>query len=142
MLFIKTKSLTNFANKCPNFNLWFLFISCDPLGEITLFNIFYEVFTVCTSLVAEDFNGEKILISSHNVFDQIKLHILGVLLFIFFLQEKFIMPGIWTLDCLWGRMWLFVRYWGTCWIVTCIHSSYKEYCVFHKGGIDRIKHGL
>uniref|UniRef100_A0A671LJ48 Acid ceramidase n=1 Tax=Sinocyclocheilus anshuiensis TaxID=1608454 RepID=A0A671LJ48_9TELE len=30
---------------------------CVPLGEITLFNIFYEVFTVCTSIVAEDFNG-------------------------------------------------------------------------------------
>ncbi|KAA0709321.1 Acid ceramidase [Triplophysa tibetana] len=32
-------------------------ISGVPLGEITLFNIFYEVFTVCTSLVAEDFKG-------------------------------------------------------------------------------------
>ncbi|XP_020788610.1 acid ceramidase [Boleophthalmus pectinirostris] len=28
-----------------------------PLGEITLFNIFYEVFTVCTSVVAEDSKG-------------------------------------------------------------------------------------
>ncbi|KAG9335982.1 hypothetical protein JZ751_003381 [Albula glossodonta] len=28
-----------------------------PLGEVVLFNIFYEVFTVCTSLVAEDANG-------------------------------------------------------------------------------------
>ncbi|XP_033825696.1 acid ceramidase isoform X2 [Periophthalmus magnuspinnatus] len=28
-----------------------------PLGEITLFNIFYEVFTVCTSVVAEDAKG-------------------------------------------------------------------------------------
>ncbi|XP_036372807.1 N-acylsphingosine amidohydrolase (acid ceramidase) 1b [Megalops cyprinoides] len=28
-----------------------------PLGEIVLFNIFYEVFTVCTSMVAEDENG-------------------------------------------------------------------------------------
>ncbi|KAG5848305.1 hypothetical protein ANANG_G00097080 [Anguilla anguilla] len=27
------------------------------LGEVVLFNIFYEVFTVCTSLVAEDANG-------------------------------------------------------------------------------------
>lgn len=28
-----------------------------PLGEVVLFNIFYEIFTVCTSLVAEDANG-------------------------------------------------------------------------------------
>ncbi|KAJ8335926.1 hypothetical protein SKAU_G00392680 [Synaphobranchus kaupii] len=28
-----------------------------PLGEVILFNIFYEVFTVCTSLVAEDADG-------------------------------------------------------------------------------------
>ncbi|XP_060783852.1 N-acylsphingosine amidohydrolase (acid ceramidase) 1a [Neoarius graeffei] len=28
-----------------------------PLGEVMLFNIFYEVFTVCTSVVAEDLNG-------------------------------------------------------------------------------------
>uniref|UniRef100_A0A3P8WC54 Acid ceramidase n=1 Tax=Cynoglossus semilaevis TaxID=244447 RepID=A0A3P8WC54_CYNSE len=28
-----------------------------PLGEIVLFNIFYEVFTVCTSVVAEDTKG-------------------------------------------------------------------------------------
>ncbi|XP_056328124.1 N-acylsphingosine amidohydrolase (acid ceramidase) 1a [Danio aesculapii] len=32
-------------------------VSGIPLGEIVLFNIFYEVFTVCTSLVAEDLNG-------------------------------------------------------------------------------------
>jgi len=30
------------------------------LGEIALFNIFYEVFTVCTSVVAEDTNGNLI----------------------------------------------------------------------------------
>jgi len=37
---------------------------------------------------------------------------LGVLLCIFYLvvQEIFIMPGIWTLDYLWGRMCLFARY--------------------------------
>ncbi|XP_053314987.1 acid ceramidase [Spea bombifrons] len=29
-----------------------------PLGEILLFNIFYEVFTVCTSVVAEDSSGK------------------------------------------------------------------------------------
>ena len=28
-----------------------------PLGEITLYNIFYEVFTVCTSVVAEGSDG-------------------------------------------------------------------------------------
>uniref|UniRef100_A0A674BTQ2 Acid ceramidase n=1 Tax=Salmo trutta TaxID=8032 RepID=A0A674BTQ2_SALTR len=28
-----------------------------PLGEVVLYNIFYEIFTVCTSLVAEDSNG-------------------------------------------------------------------------------------
>ncbi|KAJ8383476.1 hypothetical protein AAFF_G00220720 [Aldrovandia affinis] len=32
-------------------------VSGVPLGEIVLFNIFYEVFTVCTSLVAEDADG-------------------------------------------------------------------------------------
>ncbi|XP_065127838.1 N-acylsphingosine amidohydrolase (acid ceramidase) 1a isoform X1 [Paramisgurnus dabryanus] len=32
-------------------------VSGVPLGEIALFNIFYEVFTVCTSLVAEDPKG-------------------------------------------------------------------------------------
>ncbi|XP_012674336.1 acid ceramidase [Clupea harengus] len=31
-----------------------------PLGEIALFNLFYEVFTVCTSVVAEDSNGNLI----------------------------------------------------------------------------------
>lgn len=29
-----------------------------PLGEVMLFNIFYEVFTVCTSVVAEDTSGK------------------------------------------------------------------------------------
>lgn len=29
-----------------------------PLGEIVLYNIFYEVFTVCTSIIAEDNNGK------------------------------------------------------------------------------------
>ncbi|XP_069780634.1 acid ceramidase [Narcine bancroftii] len=33
-------------------------ISGVPLGEIVFFNIFYEVFTVCTSLVAEDKTGK------------------------------------------------------------------------------------
>lgn len=27
------------------------------LGEIVIFNIFYEIFTVCTSIVAEDSTG-------------------------------------------------------------------------------------
>uniref|UniRef100_A0A8C4IIX5 Acid ceramidase n=1 Tax=Dicentrarchus labrax TaxID=13489 RepID=A0A8C4IIX5_DICLA len=31
-----------------------------PLGEVVLFNIFYEVFTVCTSIVAEDDKGNLI----------------------------------------------------------------------------------
>uniref|UniRef100_A0A3B4GF00 Acid ceramidase n=1 Tax=Pundamilia nyererei TaxID=303518 RepID=A0A3B4GF00_9CICH len=31
-----------------------------PLGEVVLFNIFYEVFTVCTSIVAEDEKGNLI----------------------------------------------------------------------------------
>ncbi|XP_016360012.1 acid ceramidase-like [Sinocyclocheilus anshuiensis] len=35
-------------------------VSGVSLGEV-LFNIFYEVFTVCTSLVAEDVNGEDII---------------------------------------------------------------------------------
>lgn len=29
-----------------------------PLGEIVLYNIFYEIFTVCTSIVAEDTQGK------------------------------------------------------------------------------------
>uniref|UniRef100_A0A671Y9I3 Acid ceramidase n=1 Tax=Sparus aurata TaxID=8175 RepID=A0A671Y9I3_SPAAU len=32
-------------------------VSGVPLGEVVLFNIFYEVFTVCTSIVAEDDKG-------------------------------------------------------------------------------------
>lgn len=28
-------------------------------GEILLFNIFYEVFTLCTSIVAQDSTGKK-----------------------------------------------------------------------------------
>ncbi|KAM3864769.1 acid ceramidase [Diretmus argenteus] len=35
-------------------------VSGLPLGEVALFNIFYEVFTVCTSVVAEDSNGSLI----------------------------------------------------------------------------------
>uniref|UniRef100_UPI003AAD6DAD acid ceramidase n=1 Tax=Centroberyx gerrardi TaxID=166262 RepID=UPI003AAD6DAD len=35
-------------------------VSGVPLGEVVLFNIFYEVFTVCTSVVAEDSNGNLI----------------------------------------------------------------------------------
>lgn len=31
-----------------------------PLGEIVLFNIFYEIFTVCTSVVAEDTKGNLV----------------------------------------------------------------------------------
>uniref|UniRef100_A0A8C6T3T3 Acid ceramidase n=1 Tax=Neogobius melanostomus TaxID=47308 RepID=A0A8C6T3T3_9GOBI len=31
-----------------------------PLGEIVLFNIFYEIFTVCTSVVAEDDKGNLV----------------------------------------------------------------------------------
>ncbi|XP_047433183.1 acid ceramidase [Mugil cephalus] len=31
-----------------------------PLGEVVLFNIFYEVFTVCTSVVAEDDKGNLV----------------------------------------------------------------------------------
>jgi len=29
-----------------------------PLGEIVLYNIFYEIFTMCTSIVAQDPNGK------------------------------------------------------------------------------------
>ena len=28
-----------------------------PLGDIVLYNIFYEIFTVCTSIVGKDANG-------------------------------------------------------------------------------------
>ena len=28
------------------------------IGEVVLYNIFYEIFTVCTSIVAEDKTGE------------------------------------------------------------------------------------
>lgn len=33
-------------------------ISGLPLGEVVLYNVFYEFFTVCTSIVAQDPNGE------------------------------------------------------------------------------------
>jgi acid ceramidase len=33
-------------------------VSGVPLGEIVLYNVFYEVFTVCTSIVAEDEQGK------------------------------------------------------------------------------------
>jgi acid ceramidase len=33
-------------------------VSGVPLGEIVLYNVFYEVFTVCTSIVAEDETGK------------------------------------------------------------------------------------
>ncbi|XP_067386641.1 acid ceramidase [Emydura macquarii macquarii] len=33
-------------------------VSGIPLGEIIVFNIFYEIFTVCTSIVAEDKTGK------------------------------------------------------------------------------------
>ncbi|XP_072519185.1 N-acylsphingosine amidohydrolase (acid ceramidase) 1a [Salminus brasiliensis] len=32
-------------------------VSDVPLGEVVLFNIFYEIFTVCTSVVVEDLKG-------------------------------------------------------------------------------------
>jgi len=33
-------------------------LSGMPVGEVVLYNLFYEFFTVCTSIVAEDANGE------------------------------------------------------------------------------------
>lgn len=50
----KNKDVHNFlilqypADLCP---------FCFDVGEVALFNIFYEVFTVCTSIVAEDDKG-------------------------------------------------------------------------------------
>ena len=38
----------------------FFFFECTFSGEVVLFNIFYEFFTVCTSIVAEDPNGKCI----------------------------------------------------------------------------------
>ncbi|WAQ99286.1 ASAH1-like protein [Mya arenaria] len=32
-------------------------VNLDLPGEVTLYNIFYEIFTVCTSIVAQDSNG-------------------------------------------------------------------------------------
>ena len=32
-------------------------LSDSSLGEIVLYNIFYEIFTLCTSIVAQDQNG-------------------------------------------------------------------------------------
>ena len=37
--------------------LQFSFHYSTVLGEVLLYNIFYEVFTVCTSIVAEDSSG-------------------------------------------------------------------------------------
>ena len=39
----------------PRFSVYSFFVF---LGEVVLYNIFYEVFTVCTSIVAEDKTGE------------------------------------------------------------------------------------
>lgn len=36
------------------------------LGEIVIFNIFYEIFTVCTSIVAEDKTGNAIQNSDYS----------------------------------------------------------------------------
>ena len=33
-----------------------------PLGEVVLYNVFYEVFTVCTSIVAQDQSGKHELL--------------------------------------------------------------------------------
>lgn len=32
-------------------------ISGIPFGELVLYNVFYELFTVCTSIIAQDPNG-------------------------------------------------------------------------------------
>lgn len=48
-----TPYLVTVFKKCPIDICPFLY----NLGEVVLFNIFYEVFTVCTSVVAEDDKG-------------------------------------------------------------------------------------
>lgn len=51
-------SLFSNHKKCPiDLCCFVYFIFFYNLGEVVLFNIFYEVFTVCTSVVAEDDNG-------------------------------------------------------------------------------------
>lgn len=42
--------------KLMNFVSFYFFF----LGEIVIFNVFYEIFTVCTSIVAEDKTGNAI----------------------------------------------------------------------------------
>ena len=41
----------------PNYMFLCLIIFLVLLGEVVLYNIFYEVFTVCTSIVAQDKQG-------------------------------------------------------------------------------------
>uniref|UniRef100_A0A6Q2X9L0 Acid ceramidase n=1 Tax=Esox lucius TaxID=8010 RepID=A0A6Q2X9L0_ESOLU len=54
------KAEVNRMNKgCSRCSLHYFFSDAIP-GEVVLFNIFYEVFTVCTSLVAEDLNGNLV----------------------------------------------------------------------------------
>lgn len=72
------------------------------VGEVALFNIFYEVFTVCTSVVAEDDKGvSSSRMRSFNLkqcFISTELHLGCVLL-----QVTSFMVEIWILDYLWGK---------------------------------------
>lgn len=49
------------------FNIQSMFIFIFP-GEIVLYNIFYELFTVCTSIVAEDPSGVYSTLCFYDVF--------------------------------------------------------------------------
>ena len=47
------------------------------LGEVVLYNIFYEIFTVCTSIVAEDKTGNcyKFSVWTFAVIEKCDLHL-------------------------------------------------------------------
>lgn len=53
----KTQLFSFFKNVPSTFALFFLIFHFYNPGEVVLFNIFYEIFTVCTSVVAEDDKG-------------------------------------------------------------------------------------
>ena len=42
---------------------WFIYIA----GEVVFYNIFYEVFTVCTSLVAQNTSGKVMILTRLSV---------------------------------------------------------------------------
>ena len=47
----------SYTTRLSNANFFIIFYMTSFLGEVVLYNIFYEIFTVCTSIVGQDKNG-------------------------------------------------------------------------------------